>query len=373
VVGFALFMDYLIYGAVLPLMAYAPGGALAEEQLGLLATAYAVGVLGATPLFGWVGENHGCRAAMIQGVMLSALATLLFALAPGFFVVILARVAQGAAAAAAWIAGLSLIAEQYSGRRVEMMGYALMGSTGGAVLGPLLGGWLYEAGGYTLPFFVLLVLIGVEALLCIMLLSPAAGDVQKSPGLLTILLDRSVAVPALAVALAAAGWGILEPLLPVHLAQLGDTGAKDIGLLFTAATVVYGLSAPFVSWLSHRIGVRWTIATGMLSMAATLPLLSASDSFGFILVALCLVGIAFALLLNPTAAELGDAVERRGFACYPAVYSVYNIAYCVGMVGTSALATAVAARAGFFMTLLLVSIGLLICAPLMLAATRRTP
>jgi predicted MFS family arabinose efflux permease len=128
-----------------------------------------------------------------------------------------------------------------------------------------------------------------------------------------------------------------------------------------------------VSWLSHRIGVRWTIATGMLSMAATLPLLSASDSFGFILVALCLVGIAFALLLNPTAAELGDAVERRGFACYPAVYSVYNIAYCVGMVGTSAFATAVAARAGFFMTLLFVSIGLLICAPLMLAATRRTP
>jgi hypothetical protein len=56
-----------------------------------------------------------------------------------------------------------------------------------------------------------------------MLLSPGAGDVQKSPGLLTILLDRSVAVPALAVALAAAGWGILEPLLPVHLAQLGDT------------------------------------------------------------------------------------------------------------------------------------------------------
>ncbi len=57
VVGFALFMDYLVYGAVLPLMAYAPGSAAGEEHLGILATSYAVGLLGATPL------SAGCANA----------------------------------------------------------------------------------------------------------------------------------------------------------------------------------------------------------------------------------------------------------------------------------------------------------------------
>ncbi|MGA9865732.1 MAG: MFS transporter [Acetobacteraceae bacterium] len=370
VVGFALFMDYLIYGAAMPLMEHAPGSSAGEQHLGLLATAYAIGVLGATPLFGWLCERHGCRGPMIEGVLLSGLATVLFAVAPDFPVVLLARLGQGMASAAVWIAGLALIAEHYSGRRVEMMGYALMGSTGGAVLGPLLGGWLYEASGYVLPFIVLLVLIAVAAVLCVLLLRDSQASATKSPGLLNILSDRSVAVPALAVALAAAGWGVLEPLLPVHLARLGETDAADIGLLFAAATIVYGASAPFVSWLTERISVRWTIVLGMLGMAATLPLICVSDAFGFILLALCLVGISFALLLNPTAAELGDAVERRGLVCYAAVYSVYNIAYCVGMLGTASFAAAIAAHLGFFHTLLLVSLLLLMCVPAMVLATR---
>ncbi len=152
VVGFALFVDYLVYGAVLPLLAYAPGSAVGEEHLGLLATVYAAGALGATPLFGWLGERRGCRGPVIQGILLSGLATVLFALAGNFTVLMAARFAQGAGSAALWIGGLALVAEHYSGQRVEMMGYALVGSTIGAIVGPLLGGWLYEAGGYLLPF-----------------------------------------------------------------------------------------------------------------------------------------------------------------------------------------------------------------------------
>jgi MFS transporter, DHA1 family, solute carrier family 18 (vesicular amine transporter), member 1/2 len=370
VVSFALFMDYLIYGAVLPLMAYAPGSAAGEEHLGLLAAAYAAGVLGATPLFGWMGERKGCRVILIQGVVLAGVATLLFAVAPNFAAVAVARFLQGSAAAATWIAGLAFVAERYSGRRVEMMGYALMGSTGGAILGPLLGGYLYGAGGYALPFVVLLALIAVEAVCCILLLPRDSGHPGEPHPLLAILLDWSVAVPAVAVALAAAGWGILEPLLPVHLARLGESGAGDIGVLFAAATIVYGVATPGVSWLTERIGVPWTVTIGMIAMALTLPLVSLSHQFGFILAGLCLVGISFALLLNPTSAELGEAVERRGMVCFPVVYSVYNIAYAVGMLGTSSFAAAIAARVGLLNTLLLVSAGLLVCAPAMLLATR---
>lgn len=376
IVSFALFMDYLIYGATLPLMAFAPGGTMGEAQLGALATAYAFGTLAATPLFGWLGLRRGCRVVMLQGVALAGLATLLFVLAPDFSVLVAARLAQGAAGAALWIAGLALIAERYSGRRVEMMGYALVGSTIGAVLGPLLGGWLYDTGGYQLPFIVLLVLTIIEAALCLWLLpgklaAPAPGTHDKSPGsMAALLLDKSVLVPAMAVALAAAGWGILEPLLPLHLLRAGETGAGNIGTLFAVGTIVYGLAAPCVSWLCGRIGVRAVIVGGMVGMGISLPLLSVSDNFWFLLAVLCLIGIFFGMLINPTSAELGDAVERRGLTCYPVVYSVYNIAYAVGMIGTSSFAAAIAARIGFFFTLLLVSVALLGCAPLMLLATR---
>ncbi len=373
VVSFVLFMDYLIYGAALPLMAFAPAGEMGEQHLGTLAVAYAFGVLAATPLFGWIGLKRGCREVMLEGVALTAIATLLFALAPSFAVLVAARLAQGAAGAAVWIAGLALIAERYSGRRVEMMGYALMGSTGGAILGPLLGGWLYDAGDYRLPFFVLLALTLAEAALCVWLVPGPLQDAHEpksTAGIAALLLDRSVLVPALAVAMAASGWGVLEPLLPLHLMRLGETGAGNIGVLFAAATIVYGLAAPVVSWLCERAGTRTVIVTGMAGMGLSLPLLAVSDNFWFILAVLCLIGIFFAMLLNPTSAELGDAVERRGLTCYPIVYSVYNIAYSAGMIGTSSFAAAIAARVGFFLTLTLVAAGLLLCVPLMIAATR---
>jgi MFS transporter, DHA1 family, solute carrier family 18 (vesicular amine transporter), member 1/2 len=52
VVAFALFMDYLIYGLLIPLTPYSPAHATSEEELGLLYGSYSVGVLVATPLLG---------------------------------------------------------------------------------------------------------------------------------------------------------------------------------------------------------------------------------------------------------------------------------------------------------------------------------
>ena len=100
VVAFALFIDYLIYGLLVPLTPYSPAIASSEEQLGLLYGGYSVGVLAATPLFGYLGDRIGCRRPLIAGVMLSAGALALFCLGPDFYLLLLGRLLQGAAAAA---------------------------------------------------------------------------------------------------------------------------------------------------------------------------------------------------------------------------------------------------------------------------------
>ena len=201
VVAFALFMDYLIYGLLVPLTPYSPAYATSEEQIGLLYGGYSVGVLAATPLFGYLGDRIGCRRPMIYGVVLSATALALFCFAPTSICCCSGRLLQGAAAAATWTAGLALIAEHYPAKRVEMMGYALMGSTAGSLLGPLIGGSLYEVGGYTLPFAVTGVLVAVDAGLCVFLLPREQGVPQASPDIRALLLDKSVLVAAAAVSL----------------------------------------------------------------------------------------------------------------------------------------------------------------------------
>ena len=160
---------------------------------------------------------------MIYGVILSATALALFWLAPTFYLLLLGRLFQGAAAAATWTAGLALIAEHFPEKRVEMIGYALMGSTAGSLLGPIIGGSLYEVGGYVLPFAVTGVLVAIDAGMRVFLLPRDMGSRQASPDMRALLLDKSVLMAAAAVALAAIGWGIIEPLLPVQLVHSGVT------------------------------------------------------------------------------------------------------------------------------------------------------
>jgi MFS family permease len=98
VVAYALFMDYLIYGLLIPLTPNSQAHATGEEELGLLHGGYSGGVLVATSLFGYLDDRIGYRQLMICGVALSAAALGLFCLAPHFHLLMLGRLLQGGAA-----------------------------------------------------------------------------------------------------------------------------------------------------------------------------------------------------------------------------------------------------------------------------------
>ncbi len=365
VVTFALFMDYLIYGLIVPLAPYSPAGAMTEDRLALLYSSYALGVLAATPLFGYLGERIGYRRPMIIGVALSGVAIVLFWLAPNLPLLLLARLFQGASAAATWTVGLALVAEHYPQNRVRMMGYALIGSTAGSIIGPVMGGGLQQLGGYSLPLAATAALVAVDFIMRVFVLPAERTHAPSSPDLRSLLLDRSVLVPALATALAAFGWGTAEPLLPLYLERGGAT-ASEIGLMFTAAPVAYGLCAPLVGWASERIAIRRVIIFGVVGMACSLAAISQLGGTLAIGCGLCMLSATFAFTLNPASAELGDAVDRLGLSCYAAVYAVYNIAYSVGMMTTNALAGTAARWMSVPQILLGASMALLVFIPLLL-------
>jgi MFS family permease len=367
VVAFALFTDYLVYGVALPLMPFAPAQAEGARRLGLLYGAYATGVLGATPCSGHLGGRMGCRPLLILGCALMAVSAGLFGLGRPFELLLVARFLQGASSSSVWTAGLALVAEHYPGRRAQMMGFALMGSTAGSLVGPILGGWLFQAGGFALPFLVAGGLaVAAGGLGC----AGLPGGRPFRPGrssVWTLLLDRSVLTAALAVALAAAGWGAVEPILPAHLARTTGTTPMAIGLMFTLATLAYGLVSPGVGWIADRCSTTRTLCFGMVCMAFTLPLLAMVKGRPLITAVLCLVSTAFAFALNPTSAALGNVVDCRGLGSYAPVFALYNVAYSFGMMGASALASAFTGTLSALRTLLWLSAAILSALPLLMA------
>jgi MFS transporter, DHA1 family, solute carrier family 18 (vesicular amine transporter), member 1/2 len=369
-VGFAVFTDYLIYGAIVPLTPYSPAGSGSASTLSILYGAYSIGVLVSTPAFGMIADRVGYRAVMWLSVGLSVPAVLLLWHSDGFALTLIGRIFQGGASAATWTAGLALIAARYKEQRVQMIGLTLMASTGGSVIGPVMSGALHQYGGYELPFLVLCGFALVDAALRFLLLPPDRPHQAGGPGLIRLLADRGVLAPALAVAIAAGSWGILEPVLPRYLERAVGVGAAEIGLIFTVSTFVYGLTSPLVGFATGRFGMTRTVVTGILLMAAMLPFLGLTPNLLMTGMVLCAVNAAFAFLLNPTSAGLGDAVEQRGLSCYGAAYAIYNIAYAIGMMSASALGASLSARFSVFHILLSVSLILLACIPVVIGASK---
>lgn len=369
VVAFVLFVDYFLYGLVIPLTPLSPANVKTEDQLGSLYATYAASVLVVTPFFGYLGDRLGARFMMLVGVGFALAATLFFGLAQNYGGLFVARLCQGAASAAVWTSGLAIVAESYPERRVEMIGYAFTGSTLGTVLGPVVGGALYRFAGYQVPFLMVGAMVAIEAVVLLAFLPRGPSAAHAKIDLAKLLGNRGVIVAAFAVALAAFAWGILEPLLPIRLDRQG-VSAEVVGIMFTVSSILYGFSAPLVGWASNRLTVKRVIVLGTVLMAVTLPTISLFDNVVFIAIALCLVNVSFAFMLNPAAAELANATECAGLHCYSTVYAVYNIAYSIGMLATSAIATGAAQLVGFAGALLCVSAVLIVSAFILVAVNR---
>lgn len=101
---------------------------------------------------------------MAGGVML-LLSTLLFFLSTTPELVIASRALQGASCAMVWTSGLAFLTSRIAEADIGYyMGYALMGSTIGELIGPIMGGSLYEAYGHWAVFASVEVLIAIDVL-----------------------------------------------------------------------------------------------------------------------------------------------------------------------------------------------------------------
>ncbi|KAF9969120.1 hypothetical protein BGZ73_008681 [Actinomortierella ambigua] len=157
VAAIALFVDMVVYGVVVPILpdiVKRLGGT--SRDAGLLFACYAIGLLGSTPVFAYLSDHyHNRRYPMMGGMLGMAIATFCFANANSYWMLFLARIGQGMAGGASWTIGLGMLADVYPPHKLGVvMGACLMFNTMGFLIGPTLGGTLYEYYGLHAPFAV---------------------------------------------------------------------------------------------------------------------------------------------------------------------------------------------------------------------------
>lgn len=346
----ALVVDMFLYGSLVPLLPGLPAVAGSPAAAGLLFAAYAVAMVVATPLVGrWV-DRSGARAPMLAGLVGLAAATVLFAVAVdvpgaiGLTVLMLARAAQGVAAASSWTAGLALIAATHSPeRRGTVMGLALSAIGLGVLLGPAVSGFLAEAWGPRAPFVLVAVLAALDAAARLIWIRATAPTANPTP-LRVVARGPQAGLMIALTALGAAAIAFIEPVLPLQLATLG-LGSGAIGVVFGAAVLGGAVAAPLAGALAGRLGPTRLAAIGTLVTAAGLALAGRPVTW-LAIAGVVLVGVGSQLILAPTLLLIGTLAEHIQPAAYGSAYALYNLAYTTGLAIAPLAAAGAAGLAG---------------------------
>ncbi|MFN0071742.1 MAG: MFS transporter [Chloroflexota bacterium] len=334
VVVLALFSDMLLYTMVVPILPlYASSLGASTTAISVLFVVYSVALLIVTPFVGGLSDRIGRRQPMLVGLVGLALATMLFAFATDYTQLVLARLLQGVAAAITWSAGLAMIADAFdSESRGWAMGVAMAGVSAGSLLGPPVGGLLYELGGYQLPFLVATALVLLDGVVRFILIEAPVARLPPQTSFQSLLGDPTARMIALVIVISAGGLGVLEPTLPLFLERELHTGAGTVGLLFAVATLTYTLTSPLSGRLVSRWGTLRPMTWGLVGLGAALMCIGYLPHISAQALLLAVMGIASGLAITPSLAGLAEVIDRGGDEAYGVAYALFNTAYAVGLV-----------------------------------------
>jgi MFS family permease len=328
-----------------------------ERELGFLFGAYAVALLITIPIAGRLCDRLGAGRALRLGAGGLLLSLVLYATANGRVMLFVARAVQGAAGGMSWTAGLALLAAAFPAeRRGRALGIAMAGMSLGTLVGPPIGGLLFDWGGPRMPFGIFAGWTSCLLFLLVVTRLPtgpraAAGASTRSGWPRLHGYVRTAGVVVIGSMLLSG----LEPTLPIDLeARLGVKPAI-IGDLFALAALAYGLAAPVAGWAADRWGSRRVMIAGVAASALAFPLAAIPKTWWGEAAALAGFGFALAFLLAPTLPEIAAACERNGADAFGAAYAVFNLAYAVGMVVGQVAGGELAAVFGFGPTLFIFS------------------
>jgi DHA1 family multidrug resistance protein-like MFS transporter len=325
-----IFMDMMIYGLLIPIFPqYAPRFGVDESVIGMVFGTYAAMLLLFSIPMGLLSDRVGRRPLIVVGMLLLALATALFGFSTTITHLFIARTVQGISAAATWSAGLALLADTCDPARLgERMGIALSAVGFGTIVGPVVGGLLFEYLGYTATFLVPALLAAVVGLVVLAIPVPTCRQ-DRSP-----MLPSGALLPlaACAAAIVAASWtyGVIDPYLPVYLHDTFAASPAMIGLVFAVLAVATILAQPVAGRIYDRYGgSRYLIGGGLSFSGVAILAAVQAPALMLTVAAVFVLGVFLSCALVPVMPILSGIYRDHG--SQGAAYGIYNTFYSVGL------------------------------------------
>lgn len=311
-----VFIDSIGFGVVVPVLPiYAEELGVSEFMNGFLFATYAIALLATAIPMGMLSDRLGRKPFILFGMFAMSAAFVFYALARTYWVLVIARILDGATAAATWSAALAVVGDRLEESRMgAMMGYIMGAAAVGGIAGPLLGGALFDAAGYGAPFYTIAGACFVGGIISVFLKEDwSPSDRTSISGiemLKPILRNKKIRLTCWIVLISTTGIGLLQPTLPLYLRDEFTMSPTEIGLVFGVMMVFFAVASPLAGKYSDIAGRRQPILVGLLATAAMAPFLAVFKNAVLLYVLMGLLGISFSLFETPTLPLITDALQE---------------------------------------------------------------
>lgn len=306
---------------VLSLFAQSLGAS--PEEIGLIVSVSTLtGVLLKLP-GGALSDIYGRRLLLRIGVLAFGLPPFVYPFITEIGTLTGLRFVHGLATALFAPAALATVAELFQERRGAALGGYTASTQAGALLGPVLGGWLVYAVGFPTTF-ITAGLCGGLGLICFLALrlSPPPPLGEKSlrrvaqemwQGFRIVANNTAVLVTSATDGAKMIANGALMAFLPIYGTSVG-LNPGQIGVLFGVQGVTSFLSKPIMGRASDHIGRRPLILLGLLLCAVSFVLIPQVATFPALIVLAALFGYGEAVVSSSTSALVADVsdIKRLG-------------------------------------------------------------
>ncbi len=270
------------------------------ETLGMSAMAYALTSTVAAPFIGMLADRFGRRPIILLSLAAYAVAFSGYLLATSAWLVILLRGLAGVFTAGLVPAITSSVGDLAAeNRRAQWIGIVNGGASVGWIIGPLLGGLLYDRFGYGVPFAAAMTMAVATLLVAVFLIpetySGRAYPSRPSPGRMHGFQTLPVPPTFFLLMLISFGvmfaWAFIEPQFMFYAYDHLSWTSLQLGLVMS----MYGLACTFgefsLGQLSDRLGRKPVLVLGLALFSAQFLGLVIFRDLGWIAVSFILAGL----------------------------------------------------------------------------------
>jgi MFS family permease len=228
-------LDATGYSVIVPVApAIADATGTGPATIGLLVASFPAGMVAGFAVAGWAVRRLGPRWLLIASLGLVAAGALGFVVGDSLGVYFAARMLMGLGSGGIWIGVTFDTLERWPGQEYVCMSRVFAAYSAGGLIGPALGAF----GGIHGPFFAYLAML-LFAMPLVLFVKPAVHRDFTGDG--AVLRTRAFWIASGAILFASLALGVLEGVLPLHLAE--RVTQAQIGALYVGASLVVATSA----------------------------------------------------------------------------------------------------------------------------------